>query len=162
MALTSPGPEHQNAADQGDRAQPVAPLPAIRTMPPTTNAEVMVQKNLACLMVISLSSPSWGASMILAARRQCLQSAGRTAPRVGGLPDPCHDEAYSAGKNGSRPMATGPGGRNMLNNRFAREALKQAATQVNQGVRDGARQFIEREITRPRPRGRARRTSGPT
>ena len=27
----------------------------------------------------------------------------------------------------------------MLNNRFAREALKQAATQVNQGVRDGAR-----------------------
>ena len=51
----------------------------------------------------------------------------------------------------------------MLNNRFAREALKQAATQVNQGVRDGARQFIEREITpAPRPRGRARRTSGPT
>jgi hypothetical protein len=34
----------------------------------------------------------------------------------------------------------------MLNNRFAREALKQAATQVNQGVRDGARQFVEREI----------------
>ena len=35
----------------------------------------------------------------------------------------------------------------MLNNRFAREALKQAATQVNQGVRDGARQFVEREVT---------------
>jgi ubiquinone biosynthesis protein UbiJ len=34
----------------------------------------------------------------------------------------------------------------MLNNRFAREALKQAATQVNQGVRDGAKQFVEREI----------------
>lgn len=34
----------------------------------------------------------------------------------------------------------------MLNNRFAREAIKQAATQVNQGVRDGARQFIEREV----------------
>jgi phage shock protein A len=35
----------------------------------------------------------------------------------------------------------------MLNNRLAREALKQAATQVNQGVRDGARQFVEREVT---------------
>jgi polyhydroxyalkanoate synthesis regulator phasin len=34
----------------------------------------------------------------------------------------------------------------VLNNRFAREALKQAATQVNQGVRDGARQFIEHEV----------------
>ncbi|MCC7022536.1 MAG: hypothetical protein IT338_06895 [Thermomicrobiales bacterium] len=37
--------------------------------------------------------------------------------------------------------------KNMMNNRFAREALKQAATQVNQGVRDGARQFVEREVT---------------
>lgn len=35
----------------------------------------------------------------------------------------------------------------MLNNRFAREALKQAATQVNQGVREGAKQFIDREVT---------------
>ncbi len=35
----------------------------------------------------------------------------------------------------------------MLNNRFAREAIKQAATQVNKGVRDGARQFVEREVT---------------
>ena len=35
----------------------------------------------------------------------------------------------------------------MLNNRLAREAIKQAATQVNQGVRDGARQFVEREVT---------------
>ena len=35
----------------------------------------------------------------------------------------------------------------MLNNRMAREAIKQAATQVNQGVRDGARQFVEREVT---------------
>lgn len=34
----------------------------------------------------------------------------------------------------------------MLNNRFAREALKQAATQVNQGVRDGAKQFVENEV----------------
>jgi polyhydroxyalkanoate synthesis regulator phasin len=34
----------------------------------------------------------------------------------------------------------------MLNNKFAREALKQAATQVNQGVREGARQFVEKEI----------------
>jgi polyhydroxyalkanoate synthesis regulator phasin len=41
---------------------------------------------------------------------------------------------------------------NMLNNRFAREAIKQAATQVNQGVRDGARQFIEREVTPLRDR----------
>jgi polyhydroxyalkanoate synthesis regulator phasin len=40
----------------------------------------------------------------------------------------------------------------MLNNRFAREALKQAATQVNQGVRDSARQFIEREVTPLRDR----------
>jgi polyhydroxyalkanoate synthesis regulator phasin len=40
----------------------------------------------------------------------------------------------------------------MLNNRLAREAIKQAATQVNQGVRDGARQFIEREITPLRDR----------
>jgi polyhydroxyalkanoate synthesis regulator phasin len=40
----------------------------------------------------------------------------------------------------------------MLNNRFAREALKQAATQVNQGGRDGARQFIEREVTPLRAR----------
>jgi phage shock protein A len=40
----------------------------------------------------------------------------------------------------------------MLNNRFAREALKQAATQVNQGVRDGARQFVEREVNPLRDR----------
>jgi polyhydroxyalkanoate synthesis regulator phasin len=40
----------------------------------------------------------------------------------------------------------------MLNNRLAREALKQAATQVNQGVRDGARQFVEREVTPLRDR----------
>ena len=40
----------------------------------------------------------------------------------------------------------------MLNNRFAREALKQAATQVNQGVRDGARQLMEREIAPLRDR----------
>ena len=53
---------------------------------------------------------------------------------------------------GSRPLATGSGGLNMLNNRFAREAIKQAATQVNQGVRDGARQFIEREVTPLRDR----------
>jgi polyhydroxyalkanoate synthesis regulator phasin len=36
--------------------------------------------------------------------------------------------------------------KSMLNNRMAREALKQAATQVNQGVRDGARQLVEREV----------------
>ena len=35
----------------------------------------------------------------------------------------------------------------MLNRRFAREALKQSATQVKQGVSDGARQFVEREVT---------------
>jgi polyhydroxyalkanoate synthesis regulator phasin len=40
----------------------------------------------------------------------------------------------------------------VLNNKFAREALKQAATQVNQGVRDGARQFVEREIEPMRAR----------
>jgi hypothetical protein len=40
----------------------------------------------------------------------------------------------------------------MLNNKFAREALKQAATQVNQGVRDGAKQFVEREVTPLRQR----------
>jgi hypothetical protein len=36
--------------------------------------------------------------------------------------------------------------KNMLNNRLAREAIMQAANQVNQGVRDGARQFVEREV----------------
>ena len=40
----------------------------------------------------------------------------------------------------------------MLNNRFAREALKQAATQVNQGVRDGARALVEREVAPMRER----------
>ena len=40
----------------------------------------------------------------------------------------------------------------MLNNRLAREAIKQAATQVNQGVRDGARQFVEREVNPLRDR----------
>lgn len=40
----------------------------------------------------------------------------------------------------------------VLNNRFAREALKQAATQVNQGVRDGARQFVDKEVTPLRER----------
>jgi hypothetical protein len=40
----------------------------------------------------------------------------------------------------------------VLNNRLAREALKQAATQVNQGVRDGARQFVEREVNPLRER----------
>jgi hypothetical protein len=42
--------------------------------------------------------------------------------------------------------------RSMLNNKFAREALKQAATQVNQGVREGAKQFVEREVTPLRER----------
>jgi len=51
-----------------------------------------------------------------------------------------------------RSLATGSGGPNMMNNRFAREALKQAATQVNQGVRDSARQFVEREVTPVRDR----------
>jgi hypothetical protein len=37
--------------------------------------------------------------------------------------------------------------KDMMNNRFAREALKQAATQMNQGMRDGARQFVEREVS---------------
>ena len=36
--------------------------------------------------------------------------------------------------------------KSMLNNRFAREALAQAANQVNQGVRDSARHFVEREV----------------
>ena len=40
----------------------------------------------------------------------------------------------------------------VLNNRFAREAIKQAATQVNQGVRDGAKQFVAREVTPLRER----------
>ncbi len=40
----------------------------------------------------------------------------------------------------------------MLNNRFAREALKQAATQVNQGVRDSAKQFVENEVSPLRQR----------
>lgn len=34
----------------------------------------------------------------------------------------------------------------MLKNPMAREALKQAASQVNQGVKEGARQFVEREV----------------
>jgi hypothetical protein len=64
----------------------------------------------------------------------------------------CHDKAYIDGKRRLRRRETGCGGQQMLNNRFAREALKQAATQVNQGVRDGARQFIEREVTPLRDR----------
>jgi phage shock protein A len=40
----------------------------------------------------------------------------------------------------------------VLNNRFAREALRQAASQVNQGVRDGARQFVESQVTPLRER----------
>ena len=40
----------------------------------------------------------------------------------------------------------------MLNNRLAREALQQAATQVNQGVRDGAKQFVEKEVSPLRDR----------
>jgi hypothetical protein len=40
----------------------------------------------------------------------------------------------------------------MLNNKFAREAIKQAATQVNQGVQNGAKQFVEREVTPLRDR----------
>ena len=40
----------------------------------------------------------------------------------------------------------------MLNNKFAREALKQAATQINPGVREGARQFVEREVNPLRDR----------
>ena len=40
----------------------------------------------------------------------------------------------------------------MLNNRLAREELKQAATQVNQGVRDGAKQFVEKEVSPLRDR----------
>lgn len=40
----------------------------------------------------------------------------------------------------------------MLNNRLAREALKQAATQVNQGVRDGAQKFVEKEVSPLRDR----------
>ncbi|MDF2761625.1 MAG: hypothetical protein K0S83_359 [Thermomicrobiales bacterium] len=62
MALTSPDQSIRTPQTKAIGPNPAAPLPAIRTMPPTTNAEVMVQKNLACLIVISLSSPSWGAS----------------------------------------------------------------------------------------------------
>jgi len=40
----------------------------------------------------------------------------------------------------------------MLNNKFAREAIKQAATQVNQGVREGAKQFVEKEVNPLRTR----------
>jgi hypothetical protein len=35
---------------------------------------------------------------------------------------------------------------------MAREALKQAASQVNQGVKEGARQFVEREVNPLRER----------
>lgn len=40
----------------------------------------------------------------------------------------------------------------MLKNPIAREALKQAATQMNQGVKEGARQFVEREVNPLRER----------
>jgi hypothetical protein len=40
----------------------------------------------------------------------------------------------------------------VLNNRLAREALKQAASQVNQGVREGARQLVDREVAPLRER----------
>jgi len=40
----------------------------------------------------------------------------------------------------------------MLKNPRAREVLKQAATQVNQGVKEGARQFVEREVNPLRER----------
>ncbi len=40
----------------------------------------------------------------------------------------------------------------MLNNRLAREALKQAATQVNQGVREGAQKCVEKEVSPRRDR----------
>ncbi len=40
----------------------------------------------------------------------------------------------------------------MLKNPLAREALKQAATQVNQGMKEGARQFVEREVNPLRER----------
>ena len=40
----------------------------------------------------------------------------------------------------------------MLKNPMAREALKQAASQVNQGVKEGARQFVEREVNPLRER----------
>jgi polyhydroxyalkanoate synthesis regulator phasin len=40
----------------------------------------------------------------------------------------------------------------MLKNPMAREVLKQAATQVNQGVKEGARQFVEREVNPLRER----------
>ena len=40
----------------------------------------------------------------------------------------------------------------MLKNPMAREMLKQAATQANQGVKEGARQFVEREINPLRAR----------
>ena len=40
----------------------------------------------------------------------------------------------------------------MLKNPLAREALKQAATQVNQGVKEAARQFVEREVNPLRER----------
>ena len=36
--------------------------------------------------------------------------------------------------------------KSMLNNKFARDAIMQAANQVNQGVRDGARQLVAREV----------------
>ncbi|MFT4039780.1 MAG: hypothetical protein QM692_16490 [Thermomicrobiales bacterium] len=40
----------------------------------------------------------------------------------------------------------------MLKNPMAREVLKQAATQVNQGVKEGARQFVEKEVNPLRER----------
>jgi len=152
MALTTPDQSNRTPQTNAIGPKPATMPPEMSATPATTNAAVMIQKERACLMVRSLSSP-W----------RDHHDPSRTTPtraitvpvRVSiwrALRHPCHDKAYIAGMSRSPSLATGSGGRTMLNNRFAREALKQAATQVNQGVRDSARQFIEREVTPVRDR----------
>ena len=62
MTLTTPDQSNKTPHTIAIGPSPATTLPEISTMPTTTNAAVMIQKERACLMVFSLSSPSPGSS----------------------------------------------------------------------------------------------------
>ena len=58
MALTTPDQSNRTPQTMAIGPNPAATLPEISTMPTTTNADVIIQKERACLMILALSSPS--------------------------------------------------------------------------------------------------------
>jgi len=60
MAFTTPDQSNRTPQTIAIGPKPATTPPAMSTKPTTTKAAVMIQKERACLMVLSLSSPPWG------------------------------------------------------------------------------------------------------